>query len=54
MAGERPVDAKNVLMNYYEPEKQTWMSFVHENKSSFKLEDMKSGDSPPIVRTAPI
>lgn len=54
IAGERPVDAKNLLMNYYEPQKQTWMSFVNDTKSNFKLEEMKSADTPPIVRTAPI
>jgi hypothetical protein len=51
LAGERPADQKNLLLNYFEPKTGTWMPFAPESTGETKLDDLKNQDLPPIVKT---
>ncbi len=51
MSGEKPVDPKNLLQNYFDEKSQNWMTFVQDPKSDVKIDDLKNPESPPIVRT---
>ena len=51
VSGEKPVDQKNLLLNYFDEKSQTWMTFVQDLKSEIKIDDLKNPEAPPIVRT---
>jgi hypothetical protein len=51
LAGERPADPKNLLLNYFEPKTGAWMPFAPESAGETKLDDLKNQDLPPIVKT---
>lgn len=51
LAGERPADPKNLLLNYFQPKTGTWMAFAPESAGETKLDDLKNQDLPPIVKT---
>lgn len=54
LAGERPVDAKNLLLNYFDPKTNSWATFTPEQMGQTKIDDLKNQDLPPIVRTVAI
>ena len=54
MSGEKPVDPKNILQNYFDEKTQNWMTFVQDAKSDVKIDDLKNPESPPIVKTVNI
>lgn len=54
ISGEKPVDPKNILQNYFDEKTQNWMTFVQDPKSDVKIDDLKNPESPPIVRTVNI
>ena len=51
LAGERPADPKNLLLNYFEARTGTWAAFAPESTGETKLDDLKNQDLPPIVKT---
>lgn len=51
ISGEKPVDPKNLLQNYFDEKTQNWMTFVQDAKSDVKIDDLKNPESPPIVKT---
>ena len=54
MSGEKTVDPKNILQNYFDDKTQNWMTFVQDAKSDVKIDDLKNPESPPIVKTVNI
>ena len=42
LAGERPADPKNLLLNYFEPKTGNWMPFAADSMGQTKIDDLKN------------
>ena len=42
LAGERPADPKNLLLNYFEPKTGSWMPFAPDASGQTKIDDLKN------------
>lgn len=51
LAQERPVDAKNLLMNFFDPVQNNWQVFTGEVAGLVKIDDLKNLELPPIIKT---
>jgi hypothetical protein len=51
---EKVPDPKNLLLNYFDVQKQAWASFVAQAPSTLKIDDIKNPEAPPLFMTTTI
>jgi dynein heavy chain 2 len=54
ISGERVPDAKNMLLNQYDIQKQQWTTFVQQTPGTVNINDIKNPEQPPIFFTSTI